>query len=837
LTTRPEEAELRRRLESLTLSQKVRLLTGADFWALPAEPAIGLGRLVTSDGPAGVRGELWDERQPSVNVPSPTALAATWDEARVERLGRLLADEARAKGVHVLLAPTVNLHRTPYGGRHFECLSEDPQLTARIGAAYVRGVQDGGVAATVKHFVANDSETERFTADVRVDDRTLREVYLSPFEVLIREAGAWAVMAAYNSVNGSTMTESPLLRSVLHDEWGFDGVVMSDWGAARTTEGSARAGLDLVMPGPNGPWGEALETAVREGRVPEEVVDDKVLRILRLAARVGVLDAGAGQASGGPPSQPIGAVSGEVRATAAAGFVLVRNEGPDGPLLPLDGPSLRRVALLGPNAAVPRTLGGGSATVFPPYTISPLAGLRRALGPDVEVLHAPGPRSTGRIAVASPELLRPPSGGEDGVEVRLVAEDGAVLHREHRRTGTFNWMGGFGAEVRAEDVAAVEVRAGLRAEVAGEHVVGCSGLGRFRLRLGDNEAFDTTLKLAPGADPVEGLMRPPQHGIPVVLTAGEEVELVLRHAVEESDKGGGSFDIPVTSFQLNVDPPHEPDDDALARAVALASGADAALVVVGTTEEVESEGFDRDTLALPGRQDELVEAVIAANPRTVVAVNSGAPVLLPWGRRAPAVLLCWFPGQEFGNALADVLFGAVEPGGRMPTTWPASEDGLPSPTAVEGVLRYDEGPFIGYRGFDRDGREPLYPFGFGLGYTTWDYLEVSAPQTLGAADLSVRVRVRNTGTRSGREVVQVYASRPDSAVLRPARWLVGFGEVRALPGEEATVEVVVPARALAHWDTARQTWLVEPGVFVLSAGCSVRDLRGDAEVVVPGPPA
>ena len=283
------EAILRERLGSLSLEQKIRLLTGADFWSLHPEPAIGLRRLVLSDGPAGVRGELWDERDPSANIPSPTALAASWDEARVERLGRLLAAEARRKGVDVLLAPTVNLHRSPYGGRHFECFSEDPLLTARIGVAYVRGVQAGGVAATVKHFVANDSETERFTLDARVDERALRERYLAPFEPIVREAGVWAVMAAYNSINGVTATEHPMLAEVLKDEWGFDGVVMSDWYAARSTEPAAQAGLDLVMPGPGGPWGDRLVAAVR-GR-PGARGGDR---------RQGAAAAAAGRPGGGP---------------------------------------------------------------------------------------------------------------------------------------------------------------------------------------------------------------------------------------------------------------------------------------------------------------------------------------------------------------------------------------------------------------------------------------------------------------------------------------------------------------------------------------------------------
>src|SRR3954470_9723643 len=286
------------RLSALTLEQKVRLLTGADFWALHEEPAVGLRSIVTSDGPAGVRGQVWDEREPSANIPSPTALAATWDVARVERIGRLLASEARRKGVDVLLAPTVNLHRSPLGGRAFECFSEDPYLTGAIGSAYVRGLQAEGVGATVKHFVANDSETERFTLDARVGERALRELYLLPFELIMAEH-PWAVMAAYNRVNGTTMTESPLLRSVLHDEWGWDGLVMSDWMATRGTVGAGNAALDLAMPGPESVWGDALVAAVRAGEVSEAAVDAKVGRLLRLAERVGALEgAGADGASG-----------------------------------------------------------------------------------------------------------------------------------------------------------------------------------------------------------------------------------------------------------------------------------------------------------------------------------------------------------------------------------------------------------------------------------------------------------------------------------------------------------------------------------------------------------
>jgi beta-glucosidase len=775
---------IRERVNRLTLEQKVRLLTGADFWALHDEPAAGLRRMVTSDGPAGVRGERWDEREPSANVPSPTLLAATWDEARIVRLGGLLASEARRKGVDVVLAPMVNLHRTPYGGRHFESFSEDPLLTARIGAAYVRGLQAEGVAATVKHFVANDSETERFTLEARVDERPLRELYLAPFEHIVREAGAWTVMAAYNAVNGPTMTESPMLQAILHDEWGWDGLVMSDWTAARSTEAAANAALDLAMPGPHGPWGDQLVEAVRDGRVPETKIDEKVARLLRLAARVGALDEPAKEATPWSDQE----IAAELRDTAAAGFVLARNDG----VLPL---ATRKVAVLGPSAAVARTLGGGSATVFPPYTVSPLEGLESA---GFELTHAAGVKADTRIPQATAEML------PEGVEVRFLGAGDEELAAEHRHGAAFTWLG-----TLPPGTTAIELRATLKLG-PGEHVVGVTGVGRHRLTLNGEELFDQRVELSPGADLGEAVLRPPQHGVPVTLEG--DAELVERYELEP--------DALMAAIHLNVEPPRGDEEAELERAVELARGADVAVVVVGTNEEVECEGVDRDDLALPGRQDELVARVAQANPRTVVVVNAGAPVLLPWADEVAAILLAWFPGQEFGHALADVLTGASEPGGRLPTTWPASEEGLPSTKPDKGILRYEEGLFVGYRAYDRDGREPRFPFGHGLGYTEWQY------QAAEAAGGEITVHLRNAGERPGREVVQVYASKPDSAVERPPRWLAGFAVVEADPGESVTVSTGL---SLAHWDGG---WTVEPGTFTLEAGRSSRDLRVAAEVTV-----
>jgi beta-glucosidase len=375
----------------------------------------------------------------------------------------------------------------------------------------------------------------------------------------------------------------------------------------------------------------------------------------------------------------------------------------------------------------------------------------------------------------------------------------------------------------------LEVSCLIQATEAGTYQLGVTGIGRFRLLTDEAVLFDETLTVRKGADVGETLMAPPVRLAPLALAAGQSVTVRLEHDVHTSPMASfGTF------FQLLLEPPHGTDDEEIEAAIALAAGSDVAVVVVGTTAEVESEGFDRTSLALPGRQDELVRKVAAANPRTVVVVNSGAPVLLPWADQVAAVLLTWFGGQEFGNALADVLLGEAEPGGRLPTTWPASEDGLPSAQPDDGVLTYTEGLFIGYRAFDRDGREPLFPFGYGRGYTTWSYdsmtVDCDEADPPGKPGIAVCVEVRNTGSRPGREVVQVYASRPDSAVERPVRWLAGFAVVDADPGETVTVGILLPERAFQHW--ADGGWTLEAGTFALAAGSSSASLPLTGDVTL-----
>lgn len=815
----PVDAVLQERLAQLTLEEKVLLLTGHDFWATQPIAKIGLRRILVSDGPSGVRGEVWDERSPSLNLPSATALASAWDTSVARRYGNVAAVEARRKGVDVVLGPTINLHRSPYGGRHFECFSEDPVLTSELAAAYVAGVQENGVGATPKHYVANDFETDRFTVDVRVADRPLRELYLSAFEKAITEARAWLVMSSYNSINGVTASENELLETPLNSEWGFDGVVISDWTAVRSIA-SAKASQDLVMPGPAGPWGDALVAAVRDGVVAEADVDRKVLRILRLAARVGALE-------GIDAEVPVPVVVEDgiafVREAEAAGAVLVRNDGE----LPWAGRDLTSVAVIGHNARFARTQGGGSATVLPEHLVTPLDGIRAAL-PGATVTYSVGAVVQEGVAELPLDRIVDPSTGEPGAQVRFLGHEGEELFRESRRATALVWFGG-DAPIGASSM--LEVTTTYTPEVTGELLVGFAAVGTARI-FADGDLMGEETAEAVGTDLGAAFLSPPSKSVPVSVREGVPVELRIEFDIPQGGPLAGAL-----SITIGLEPDRSDPEGLIAEAVEQARAADVAVVVVGTNSKVESEGFDRDSLALPGRQDDLVRAVLAANPRTVVVVNAGSPVLLPWRDEVRAVLLSWFGGQEYGDALADILFGAAEPGGRLPTTWPAEEKDLPvfDVTPVDGALEYAEGIHIGYRAWLRSGAVPAYEFGHGLGYTTWslDGVVLAGDRVTPGGSVQLTVEVTNTGARHGKQVVQVYASREASAIDRPVRWLVGFAPVWADAGASAIATITVPARAFAHWEGDRDGgWQWESGDVTLHVGTTVSQTPLTALVTV-----
>jgi beta-glucosidase len=796
---------------NLTLSEKVSLLTGLDFWnTLPLE-RIGLRSMLLSDGPAGVRGEFWDERDNSLNLPSGTALGSSWSAELSYQYGQTLASEAERKGVDVVLGPTINLHRSPFGGRHFECLSEDPLLTGSLATSFVRGIQDAGIGACPKHFVANDFETERFTANVVVDERTLREVYLRPFEDTVVHGKAWTIMSAYNSVNGVTMTESNLLETPLRTEWGFDGVVISDWTAVRSLE-AAKAEQDLAMPGPIGPWGDALIAAVRSGDVDESAIDRKVTRLLLLGIRVGALsEDGVAPAAKQRHNEISTSNVAFARKAAIETSVLLTNRDS---ILPINFDNLGRIALIGNNALLARTQGGGSATVMPKTVVSPVEALGNILGE--KLTYSIGAVVQHGLAELPRREIVNPATGEPGVLVEFLDENGHVFYTENRASTKLMWLGS-GAPI--EKANSLRITTDFTPNESRSELFGVANARHNRLTLNGKVILDALIPRS-NLEPFSELLDPPFMTVPQDFSGGQTAQLV----VEADLQNRVGFEAEAFSITLGFEANRAIGDSLIYEAVENSKNADLVIVVVGTNAAVESEGHDRQSLQLPGRQDELVEEVLKVNKNVVVVVNAGAPVLMPWRNGVKGILLTYFAGQEMGNALVDILTGAAEPGGRLPTTWPVEESSLPvsNCTPTGGQILYEEGIHIGYRAWLKSGAETAFDFGHGLGYTTWEFGEASGPAAINPdSEFEVTIPVTNTGARKGKTVVQVYASKTDSLIDRPVRWLVGFAEVLAGPAETAVANVRVRAREFAHWDKG---WRYEEGHFELQIGTSVSNI-------------
>ena len=814
-------------LAAMTLDEKASLTAGVDMWHGHAAERLGVPALKVSDGPVGVRGDRW-VASTSACAPCGTALGATWNPDLLVEVGRVLGDEARSKGVDIVLAPTVNLHRNPLAGRNFECFSEDPHLSARAAVAVIDGMQSTGVGACVKHFVANDSEYQRHTISSDVDERTLRELYLVPFEAAVTESDVVSVMSGYNRLNGTYCAQHRwLLTDVLRGEWGFDGIVISDWWGTQGVE-SLEAGLDLEMPGPPKHLGPAQADRVRAGELDESVLDDTVRRLLRTAERLGLLDAAPDRTEHSIPRDDHAQV---LRRAATEGIVLLRNDAPAGgdgaPLLPLDASSLSRVAVIGPNADVPAALGGGSAAVNPHHTVTMLDGLRAALPEGVEVVHEIGVDTYRTAPPLDVRRSRPHRGADRGgltvdyFDNRELA--GEPVHREIVDEPRLSWIG---------DVPAPGVRGGdFSVRVHGTFVADVDGAHTFALvtgGTGGRVSIDGRVVL----DNFEGRrsgtaffgLGSAEVRTTVECLEGDELDVVAEFV---------SFDgLAAAGFLLGHVPPIAADG--IARAVEAARSSDVAIVVVGLNQDSETEGEDRTTMALPGEQGDLVAAVVAANPRTVVLVNAGSVVDLSSAADAPALAQTWYLGQETGPAVADVLLGNTNPSGRLPMTYGARLEDWPSflnYPGDSGHVLYGEQLFMGYRGFEARGTEPAFCFGHGLGYTRFEWSDAALSRRSAAADglddgpVEVRVTVTNTGDRRGAEVVQCYVHDEVSTLRRPEQELRSFAKVELDPGESATVSLTLSSRAFAAWDPAAAGWVVEPGRFEVRVAASSQDVR------------
>ncbi|MER7506403.1 glycoside hydrolase family 3 C-terminal domain-containing protein [Nonomuraea pusilla] len=854
-------------LRRLTLAEKVSLLYGADDPApkgqagyLPGVPRLGVPELRLADGPAGVR-----LAAPSTALPAPVALAAAFDPGLARRFGAALGREGRALGMDVLLAPMANIVRVPQAGRNFETLGEDPLLAAELVAAEVRGIQGEGLIATVKHYAANEFEAGRRTVDVRVDERTLREIHLPAFEAAVR-AGVGAVMAAYPRVNGVHAAEHrTLLTAILRGEWGFEGWVMSDWHATHSAAAALAAGLDMEMP--SGEHFARLPAEVAAGRVPERAVDAAVRRVLGQLDRFGLVGGGRPRPRRDPAAQTRTAWE-----VAVAGAVLLRNRGE---VLPLGRADLASLAVIGPTAASLLVGGGGSARVVPAGTgrteeataagvvgggvESPLRALRRRAGQGADIRYATGVDLEGVPVPASAlSLRRSPGAGTIGptgsAEAAGPGEPGGTgTTGEPGEPGGPGGSGGAGGSGEPGEPggpgwpgwpAAPIDHTGARALPPGTSwtwtgAITAPETGDYDLRVqgaGGAPAFHGSVTLTLDGERIgaagalfggNGSLITTSGGL---LGAGARVRLRAGRPVPITVTAVGAPGTPLQVRLAWVTPSAR--RAALREAVALARQARTALVFAF---DEGTEGSDRASLALPHDQDDLVRAVAAANPRTVVVLNTGGPVLMPWLDEVPAVLQMWYPGQEGGDATAALLLGAENPGGRLPVTFPRRPGDAPTAIperypGVEGRAVYGEGVLVGYRHYDAHGIEPLFPFGHGLSYTRFAYSGLSVRR---AGDgLAVSFTLANAGRRAGCEVAQVYLSAPpDPPVPMPPRRLAAFARVRLEPGERRTVTLSVARRALEYWAEGRG-WVVAAGRRTVLVGASSRDLRLSRDVTV-----
>ncbi len=803
------ESEARVLLGRLSLAEEIELLGGVDSMYTRAAPSIGLGRLKMSDASVGVRN--WG---PSTSYAGGVALAATWDVDYARQLGESLGGDARARGVQFLLGPGVNIARSPVAGRNFEYLSEDPFLNSALVVPYIEGVQSQGVVATVKHYALNNEEFDRHNVSADIDERTLREIYLPAFEAAVRVARVDAVMDSYNLVNGEHATENAFLNlQILKGEWGFSGVLMSDWDATYDTVAAANHGLDLEMPSPRFLNAAALLPAMDKGLVQRSTIDDKVLRLLRIALRYGFLPSAA--VPPGPVEKPGSTYSLVDRAVALRGalesITLLKNTGS---LLPLDRMKIKTVAVIGPNAYPAVTGGGGSAYTQPFDPVSTLSGIAQFLGPSVRILHDPG--LPGMFDVFHDTHWLGP--------VTMATYRGARFAGRPRLT-TLEEIDNAPQEGLSQpdpDPRSIRYHGRYRAAVAGRYWILATASAW------DGDRLDVFVDGRRLEVPIhaEGQVPP---SWPVTLSAGQEIDVVADYLPR------------FAGVRCGLGIAYEPDL-VTANAKRIAAIADATVVAVGFTKNTEGEGADR-SFTLPWGQDALIEAIAAANPRTIVTLTGGVGAdTRRWLDRVPALIDLYYPGQEGGTAVAQILFGQHAPEGKLPVTFDRSwEDsasyahyyptgGEPRSGAISHV-RYDDALMVGYRYWTSNGRHPLFPFGFGMSYSRFKFSNLRMPAAASSRDpIQVTVDVENTGTVAAAEVAQLYISDPSAPVERPERELKGFVKVRLEPGETKPVVFPLDRRSFSYWDSGRHGWAIAPGRFVIRVGDSSEDTPLSADL-------
>ncbi|TFK55623.1 glycoside hydrolase family 3 protein [Heliocybe sulcata] len=831
-------------LSRIRLPDKIRMLTGLGWWHTEPVPDVGIPSVRMSDGPNGVRGTRFFNSVPSSCFPSSTGLASSFDDELAYQVGKALADECRAKGCHILLGPTTNTQRSPLGGRGFESFSEDPHLNGTIAAAYINGVQSQGVAATIKHFVCNDQEYERFSSDSVVSERALREIYLKPFQIAIKKADPWALMTAYNRLNGTHCSENfDLLQNILRKEWGYEGLIMSDWTGVYSTVESIKAGLDLEMPGPAYMRGKAVERALIGQKLFPSDIDDRVRKILEILKRAYASAIPFNGPEEGVDTPQLRAL---LRKAAADATVLLKN---DNSVLPIVG-SPKKIAVIGPNAKQAFTSGGGSARLLSSYTVSPLEGITAAaqeIGSTVD--YAIG--ATSHVLLPLLDGLIQQNSGEPGALVEFWNESPSASFLSTYANlqeplpacawstptlGSWCFLADGVDDTEVNEICWIRYSTTFVPDESGDWEIGLNITGSGNLFFDGNMVIDLSTNPEQG-EGFFGLGTVDVHATVKGLEAGKAYPLEIRLSNAEFIGRGAPFTCRGgirAGAAKYVD-----EEEGISNAVKLAKESDVAILVIGLNHDWESEGFDRKDMKLPGLMNRLVSEVLEANPDTIVVHQSGTPTEMPWVDKAKTLLQAFYGGNELGNGLADVLFGRVNPSGKLSLTFPKRLQDSPSHPSFGqkgegyGQVLYNEGIFVGYRSFDIKDLKPMFSFGHGLSYTTFEYSDLQVSQPTAEGSFSVSCTVKNVGKRDGAEVVQVYVSDVAFSLPRPVKELKGYAKVWLKAGEGKAVKVELDRDALSFYDNRAEGWVAEAGEFIVYAAASSDDLRLSTKVNLP----
>ena len=793
-------------IKKMTLSEKVSLLSGQDIWNTVPIKRLGIPSITMTDGPHGVRATAPEagRRMGAVTAfPTGISMGAAWNPELIEQVGQALGEETRGMDCDILLGPCVNIVRDPRGGRNFETFSEDPYLSGRTAVAYIRGVQSRGVGTSLKHYAANNYEIERNRATSNVDERSLREIYLAQFEMAVKEAQPWTVMCSYNRINGVYASQNQhLLNEILKDEWGFQGAVVSDWAANHTIFESVQGGLDLEMPGP-AKYYKLLGDAVQNWQIDEKAVDEAVRRVLRIILLSGRMDQKVSKGAVNTPGHQKLA-----RQLAEEAITLLKN---DGGILPL-GKGIKSIAVIGPNAAEAVIEGGGSSKVPPLYRVSPLEALQKRLDGKMKIEYASGSDNVDEPFTIPTTWLK---GGLHGEFYEMPDFSGKPIEVRDGFGAEFWWHIAW-TPLRIKPMA-IRWTGSLTVPEDGSYKIAVNHVGKVKLFLDGKSILESVASKAGTRD---------------VFTRGVAVQKLQTGKAYEFRMEYVRFpEQEVVNYGLGIGLTFEDGKDRrLEQAAEVAKRCDVALVFAGYPDAFESEGTDRPSIDLMGKQNELITAVANANPRTVVILNTGAPVSMPWVDQVAAVVEAYYPGMENGNAVVSVLLGKVNPSGKLPVTFPVRLEDSPAfinasfPGCRE--VNYGEGIFVGYRYYDKKDVTPLFPFGHGLSYTSFSYSDLKVTKKVKSGQpVEVSLVVTNTGKAAGKEVIQLYVSDAKSSLPRPPKELKGFAKVDLKPGEAGTVTLSLDERALAFYDPHRKKWVAEPGEFELLVGSSSRDIR------------